>query len=92
MEDMDVDNSKTANKVANWKKKEVSTLLGVCEAHSNKQAVTDPTYKNADVAILTDLSKQMREQGYDRPVDQIRRKIKKLQASYRQVIAGVDTL
>ena len=42
----------------------MSTQLGLCETHSNKQGVKDPTYKNADVAIFTALSKQMKEQGY----------------------------
>ncbi len=88
---MDVDNGKSANKRANWKKEEASTLLGLWEAHSNKQGVKDPTYKNADVAIFTVLSKEVKEQGYDRSANQIRRKIKHFWASYRQVIAGVHT-
>ena len=47
------------------------------EAFSNKQGAKDPTYKNADVAIFTVLSIDMKEQGgYDsRSADQIRRRI-----------------
>ena len=59
-------------------KEEVATLLGLGEAFSNKQGAKDPTYKNADVAIFTVFSIEMKEQGgYDRSADQIRRKIKK---------------
>ena len=68
---MDDDIRKTTNKRANWKKEEVSRLLGVWEAQSNKQGVTDPTYKNTDVEIFTDSLNQMQEQGYDRYADQI---------------------
>ena len=71
---MDVDNGKSAEKRANWKKEQVSKLLGLWEALSNKQGVKDPTYKKADVAIFTELSKQMKEQGYDKSANQIRRK------------------
>ena len=90
---MEVGNVKNTNKRGvNWRKEEVATLLGLWQAFSNKQGAKDPTYKNADVAIFTVLSIEMKEQGgYDRSADQIRRKIKKIRATYRQVIAGVHT-
>ena len=82
---MEVGNVKNTNKRGvNWRKEEVATLLGLWEAFSNKQGAKDPTYKNADVAIFTVLSIEMKEQGgYDRSADQIRRKIKK-NAGYLQ--------
>ena len=90
---MEVGNVKNTNKRGvNWMKEEVATQLGLWEAFSNKQGAKDPTYKNADVAIFTALSIEMKEQGgYDRSADQISRKIKKIPGYYRQVIAGVHT-
>ena len=47
------------------------------------------TYKNEDVGIFDKLSTQMQDNAYVISADQIHCKIRKLQASYRQVTAGV---